>query len=458
MSFLKSKKIFFFSFISIIILSNLLFPLAPLIKAQEDAQVQTNILKYDWLIATYTDPNLNDKMLYNIGGYDLESFENLGIFETNTETGEVIFASTAYYGFELQAFTTVGVRDSYPILIKDGIYNTYTYAKVTYRDYNIVSGADYGQVTYNTMSFGFPGIPYLPIGYNPNRFDNRIPITVQLKPEFSSFDGLYIGDTLINAVDYNYEIQSVNVKSIDTNLTGDYEDKYIRPSDEEVKITIVPASDTKPGSIRAQAIIEDSKLGVITYREIVTREGETVETSPVGTPFSNTGGVGAFTFTERVTLKPAVIITMDQMKITYALIVVSSGFDNSVTITRGPNTDYSPSIMAPYCVRSVHVDNYFIEKHYQVKINLLANIILDAETMETSLADPYFIQGDWVWNADRGGKPIITIRQAPKTLIQQFFEFIGNIFKFFTSIGGIIMTVIVVVIAIFIITRFRRKR
>ena len=109
MIYLLSKKSKFF--FSIFIFTLIIIPIIST-KAEETPVIQSNWLYTQLGSFIDQDPfNWENKIQFSSGGYDLLSFENLGIIASTDE--QVVYKSAVQFGFEITGNTYVGIYDSF---------------------------------------------------------------------------------------------------------------------------------------------------------------------------------------------------------------------------------------------------------------------------------------------------------------------------------------------------------
>jgi len=111
----KHRKLLLF----ISILFTIPFFITPFVNAEE-VDPNTGNVNYTWLSATVAPfdnlPTGAQRLVQEFGGYDLISFDNLGIISSDEETGIIIYKAQATFGFELNSYTAITVQDMYPTI------------------------------------------------------------------------------------------------------------------------------------------------------------------------------------------------------------------------------------------------------------------------------------------------------------------------------------------------------
>jgi hypothetical protein len=429
---------------------------ASLSSAADSTPDDTVITPY-WLHADVNDPNPDDNLRFSVGGYDLHNFQSHGIYQQDPNTNEIVFKATGMFGFETNMYTTAEVGSVFPE-INPNARQSYKFLSIKYfNPWPFVSSTPSYYSTFSSVDLGSK--------FNPQRYDQQVPITVGLNPSFANFGGRSINGIEIESNDYNYHVKHVEIAGIKDGDCGDYEDNYTNSNTKKVEIKTQKLTQDSPDR-DVLNLVTNANLGVEltdNQREI-TKQNSLEDTTPKGQVFSNRE-LGDFTFNDHVLLRPEVTITKQSVQVTDMAFEFCHFYKTS-TIYWGPRTYKTPNYDTPDLIKSVHVNNRYIHKDYKVQIDFLCSVKLDAETYETALNDPYFKQNDWMWDAETGGTQELTF-VTTKSGLAKIGEAIGNaIGGFIGSLFGgmlswlwpIIILVVAVVVLYFIAKAYFLKK
>jgi hypothetical protein len=428
----KTKTLYLFFFLSLFLVA--ILPAALVVDVRADVTREQSVVKYDWLYTDLTDPNPDDKLRYSIGGYDLSSFENLGIYQQDESAGEVIFAARATFGFEINAYTAVNVYDAYPELDTDAT-QSYQFLYIKYfNPWPFVSSEPRYYTTFSTVDLGET--------FNPNDFGEEFAVRVGLNPDFQNFGGKYIQNIKIDSSEYQYKVKTVEVSNVESGACGTYEDEY---TDQEVKTVEMNVQKMGEDAPNDQYLndVTDAELGVwiAGTPRTTTVQNSIMDTNPKGTIFNNRE-VGEYTLRDRVQMRPQ-IDKVEQSVRVREMAFEYCKFWHTHTTYWGPTTKKSPTEGVPDLTRSAHVYNSYIHKEYEANVILLATMKLDYEEYESALSDPYLSQGNWVWDSEVGGSEEVSIvseQAGSDQIIDAIADFLfGGIF------GQIILPILILI-------------
>lgn len=443
--FSKLKITFFLIFI---FLSSLCFLFKPSIAYEGEG-----VIKYNWLNWNIEDSNYNDAFRINSGGLDLIDYNNLGIYQQNEADNEVIFAMSVIWGAEAQYYTACTPTAIFPDINTRTGLNNYLYLLVQYRNWGVLYDDDRYRVSINSIDVGDQ--------YLPNRYDPTIPITVGLNPDFDSLAGTQIGSTTIQSSSYSYEVKRVKVVDVDYGNVGEYETNFTLPTT-SVHIDAVTQKG-EPDSGYALEKVQNSNLGAeITDTFSTHVQSEEADTTTTGHIWTN-NGEGSFSFLDWVVLKPRVELTQHRVATRYMNIEYN---ENSPFLPKTPSIKSGPTVIMSepdgyrdHVTSGIDVDNFYIWKHYEIQMNILATVRLSAEEYQSSLDNAFFRQGDWVWDLELGGTTDLTlVKQESFTIFDFFGDLFSGVFGWFYTIIFIAIAVLIVYFVIRIILRRRRRR
>lgn len=413
--------IFFFFFLSIQII--IFCPIS--IRAEDEEYLIT----WDWLSANVYE-NPNDNLKHSIGGYDLKSFENLGIF-SQSETG-IVFKSKAAFGFELNSFLNLNVENCYPDVNFNAIKN-FNYLGVAYTWGIIPLHAESYFITARSVDLGET--------FNDQHYTDPLQLTVDIVPTFKDFGGEYLNGVLINSVDHLYEIKAVVMDEVEHGLVGEYNDYYTDQSTKSGSVDAIKLEADDPGNTAARQGINDLNLGwetddILDVRNDLTIQSDNWFSDPKGTTYMNSG-TGAFNFNVNFALRPEITYSEQTIHVRGACLIVDTLF-NTYQL-HGAATNYNA-----FRTRSIHVTAPFIHQEYEVTVYFLATVKLDFEQYESILNDPYFVRGDWLWNEEIGGTTDVTLVESDP---------LDYIIDTLMPIIAFIVIVIIVILVIYILLK-----
>lgn len=417
-----------------IILLTFFLPMFSYSFAEEDSYYN-GVIQPNWLYFNVQDSNLNDRLRFTQGGIGIKSYENLGIYDRNPETNEIIFALKTVWTAQTQIYTTGTPTSMYPNL---DTYNTNSYEFLThvFRWASVETSRNHYYSTFNSIDLGDT--------FDPLYFNTEIPISVGLNPDFDSLAGTQIGKTTISGSSFAWEVKRVRVDRVLMDSVGRYDVNFTLPEDTSIDITASKQDDTVPDDQHAFSQASRNNLGcTITDTLESPIQAEIRDTTPVGNTWSNLN-TGVFTFNDRIELQPKVSLLQHEVSTRYMRIcsnyILFFGWDNY--IEQGLTTYVSDvdSTSHPHITSGVMIDNYFIWKTYEININVLSTIQLTAEEYQESLDNPIFEQGDWIWNIHQGGTTTLDI------VVPQ-----NNPWDIFGNIGAWLWTIFYIIIAIIVL-------
>lgn len=446
-----SKKYFFLFFILSFLITVPIISSGAALIPEDNATVNES-----WIDVSLTDPNPNDKLKFNVGGEDLTKFESLGLYAKNPEANELVYASKATIGFETNIYTDVNVFDVCPDLNPDA---DVTYQ--TFREQNnygaLYQGDQEFYVTFSTIDLGNT--------FNRHDYSQEFPISVNLHPDFESFDGETINGITIQTNEYKYETKTVEVSTIEEGLCGSYQDNYTGSQTFEQEIEVTASADDM--NVDEYQNVADKCGGEViegSTRTLTVQNYITETTNIEGHNFNeNTEDqkLGKFTFNDQARIRPSVMKKKQSIRVTAASILDQTDWTDWDQIYWGPNTYTSPTTTEfgdelNDVIKSVHVQNRYIHKEYTAQMFIFSTVQLDAETFETALEDPYFQQGNFVWDERISGTEKGTVTE-PRSPLVKLFESLGNTISnaigaffggLFSGPAGIIILIVIVIAAI----------
>ena len=450
MNNLKTKnKLFFFFFIFILI---------PISSFSINVNAYTPTVKANWLYvqkADFQDINpysWKNKIKFTTGGYDLISFENLGIASYNDT--EVLYKAEATFGFEMTAHTSVGFGDVFPYIDLDTehsemffrIQRKYWDKVVSNRFYVTWQGIDYGAVE------------------RFHEYTGELPITVGIKEITPPSGTISLNGITFSIPRYTTRMIQVDVGEVRDGEVGKYEDIFtnaagIDEGNVEFDILTDDFTDDEAEIIK---YFQNADLG---WDEGAIERGRNlqqqwIDTDQKGTVHDNmdikwdTG----FTFNQYVDLRPQVYEMIQYNDIRGAEIKFWEWglYAGDIEVITSPHT-----WTAPKRVVAIHTNNYFIHVDFIVYVEFYATIPSTAKLTESILADPYLKRGDMVWDTSFTGDYDVDIALDKRDI----WELLGldDLFGSFEDIITLIIIIAIIGIGGFIafkvyIAKQARKR
>ena len=390
-----------------------------------------NTISYDWLTITMEEDD-NDYLCHNIGGIDLIDYQSLGSSEAGVDN-KLIFMSRIKFGYEINSYLVLSLRDVFPDLRTDMMSSFTTYATIKLTTLTTTE-MHYGKFRYNYVSLGTP---------NYHDHSANILMTIGINPTFSALDGKLIGGVPIKTSEYLHEVKTVKVVSAHDGTCGDYSDYYT--GKDEVSGGVITETFSKSLTLSQEAVInriESMDLGWETGNtpEYVT-SGITIQQSLLNAPAIGVAPTNPETgnLNYRYPLRMAPEITYTKQRID----VKTGGFNYNEFFGTFP-PQFPPFPTASYSIDRIisgHVRCPFVHQEYEAIVYLLCSVELDAEIYESALQDPYFVKGDWLWDPIIDSwDPVITV---PPTIWDELEDW-------WDKYGWIIITIIVLTAGIYI--------
>ena len=384
MIYLLSKKSkFFFSILFFTLI------LIPIVSIKGEA---TPIIESNWLYTELgafqdkTPHSWENKIQFASGGYDLLSFENLGIVASTDEL--VVYKSAVQFGLEITANTYAGISDSFTglDLAHD---NGYTYFSVIHTGvFGIHLSSQSYSVHWNSVEFD---------SFRNHNYDGVIPITVGIKDITSKSGAMALNGVLINFPEMKADVLQVKVQEVRPGVVGSYEDIFTDISGiSEGKVELISFDEQLPGPTSLINYYNSQDLGfhVGNVMKGMTYQNMEAGGSQKGATFDNVDPANneAFTFNLFSLLTPEAYETVQYNTIKYAGILhdVFTGF---IVPTVGPATKVAP--LRRVAVKTV---NPFVHWDLTVEVEFYATIASTAKLTESILSDPFLERGDWVWD------------------------------------------------------------
>lgn len=407
----------FFFFFQIIIFS----PIS--VRGQNEEE---HLITWDWLTATVYE-NPDDDLRHSIGGYDLKSFDNLGIHSISNSG--VVFKSKAMFGFELNSFLTLNLKKCYPNININAI-KKFSYLGVVYTWGLIRQYLKIYSITARSVDLGDT--------FNDQCYTDPLQLTVDIVPTFKDFSGQTLNGVLIDSIEHLYEIKTVKMDTVERGLVGEYNDYYTDQDTQSGSVDVIKLESEDTGNAQAREGINNLNLGWKTDHILDVRDGLTIQSheylsDPEGTVYHNSG-TGAFKFDVMFGLRPEITYSEQTIHVRRAVLIVDTLWKTYQL--HGAVENYDDTRM-----RSIHITSPFVHQEYEVTVYFLATVKLNAEEYESALNDPYFIRGDWLWNEEIGGTTDVTIVEA---------DIIGQILAQFMWLIILVIVVIIIILVVYI--------
>jgi len=383
------------------------------------------------------------------GGYDLKSFRNEGLISCVNNI--VIYRASAVFSFELNFYTTAGIFDCFPnanldkmesvkyvtILKYDGNWNLVNAERLPY------------SIDYRTVEFGNTFLKHDYNGY--------IPITVDIREDWEYRPSILInGIELLNPT-IESEVKTIVVSKVRSNFVGDYDDIYKGQDVKSGSVTAEKVGKEDPvlfGTASQDVINKINSLNLgwsyESYSTGLTKQQRLLRTEPVGATYTNQESNDQCAFKLAAQLRPEITYDTQQIKVRYAEI----GWDYVDTIfpVWSPAcVEFVTQVEQSYKTRipSVHIRNQFVHTEFDVHVNFIATAELIPEITESELEDPYFEEGDYVWDENTEGETDVDV-----VVTSPITDFIDNIVQFGLPI---LIIIIIIGVGLFILYKFGDK-
>jgi len=369
-----------------------------------------------------------------IGGEDLWSFENLGQvssdYNPTTDKTTILYRAEAKFGFEVTAYTTVGLRDVDPSFSVSK-YETETYLWVDKFDVNWNKGTNIAEykVGYYAVDFN--------VRYS-HEYNGQFPITIGLKDLKEGSGELVLGDYTFDMITLAYDVRTVKCTNRYDNTVGDYEDIYVSfNAVDEGYLSLVSVTE-QTANQEVMDFINQANIG---WKKGNTGSPITLQNYKVGgtgrteTCSLSSAGGDLSQFNLETILQPEITETRQYNTITWAKIWWD--YDCNILSPCGMGFDAGPSTMDLPRRISAKAINRFMHWGFEADFDLYTTVVIAGELSESELADPDFSQGDWVWDDTWQGD----IPTLPEDTTE-------------SDILGIIWSFIFIIIAIFVIIVF----
>lgn len=449
----KKKLILFFSILllSIISVSSVLIWMSPI--PPETSEVNTDWLMVD--VGDYVDVGGSGTpegtLKISTGGTDLIAMESLGVYSQTEDI--VVFQAKATFGTELNIYTTGDIFSAYPNIDINRISKT-RWLKAYQKQYNNREYGDANEyyVHYRDIDLDkYRDDSRSPRFYS-HHYNGYLPITLDINPIWGVEDNININGIDIETTDIAYQIATIKVSETRSGFCGDYNDEYTKQITTHGLVEVVELSpelkadktNYKPSRLVGEVANLDLYWDVKETRDGLTEQNYKLVAEPEGREFYNTNA-GNFTFSLPFELRPEIIKTVQELNIRYASIKVQTK-DGSYHKARVINVLDGPYTKNPIRLLSVHLTNMFIHHEFEFNVYFLATCYLKGKLSESQLNDPYFLQGDWLWDTSiQSEDPAIPQPKGDPSLGDLISDWFGGIFP---DMGGVVDIIVIIVIVI----------
>lgn len=393
----KTKKQIIFSIFSIFIIIGVVSLSSMSLVGDDSATITDKTVRYDWLDLTVGD-NPKDRLFHTEGGYDLVEFENLGI--VSSDQGQTIYEAKATFQFELNSYLAATLDDVFIGIDKNAVKNMWFIKEVGW-GYTSTYFIECHTVSWDSI--------------NLQKYLGYVPVRIDMNPNWKNLDKQTINGITVDTVDYVYQVKLVKSLGATKGSVGDYKDSYTDQQIQSGDVSIIRLSDNAPSSL--MNVINSANLGWTTnpITDVYGHQyGQLLyHASSEGKTFTNTR-TGAYIMPMLLEMAPEIKEERQSVHIRRAT-WDTIGFDEL-----SPVQSYTD-----YFTRSVHVLNPYIHQEFQIEVYFLATINLNYELYESKLSDPYFHQGDWLWDVEIGGTTDVVLVQQDE--LQRVWDAIKSI-------------------------------
>ena len=418
-----SKKFFFLIFF----FSIFLIPISSFVSAGEIADPVVNVDILSVQLGNFQDGTTGDgsgKLKSATGGYDLLSFENMGVVSYSEGEKTIMYRARAKWGFEVNAWTECLYDDIFPFIniLHETKYEFFTvvYKKKNWigvpfttsvqRYYSKFREIDYGttksQLPYIAIPGGSGGFfgEYsvdVPNSYLKHDYDGNLPITVTIDPGYKFSGEIELAGQKFTVPTLTSDIINVKITYVRSGEVGSYEDRYtnyagITNGTVHIKVLDDEITKLSHGSEKIANWLNDKELGWRLYKDVSQDPFQTIQQGlvskgGVGTTFSDPSAYDEMTFGLPVHIQPEVwkdaqILEYNVGKVQY--------WTQSGTLKPyyGPVTEtYQRDV-------SVHVQNYFVHYDLEMESDIFMTAQFEGALSESFLEDPNLVISDMIWD------------------------------------------------------------
>jgi len=434
----KTKNKFFF--LLLFSISFLMF----VVPGKSESRIVTPTVTADHLLLTsgdfvhtISDPNQNQIHL-NLGGVDLLDFVNLGMVSYDEANNQILYKAKTRLSFETTIHTTADIRNiDSDFSVNQITEHTYLGVDKYAWIFDPARTVHKYKVSYNEVKFDVE---------NSHEYNGYYPITVGIKNTKGFSGELTLGEYTFEMPELQYDVMSVKISNKRWGDIGNKEDVLIDfNGNYEGKLTIEKVT---------QQNADEEVLNFINRADIGWKTG--VSTGPITIQNYKIGGpqIGslmydmdpsddAFTFHLNTLMRPQITETKQYYSLTSAFIWWDN-LDTWLVSPAGMGFYWGPTQKSYSRITSVTAKNYFVWDEFLIDIDLYMTVQPDHILSESELQDPFFEQGDWVWDTTfMGDVPTLGEDTRVYDLLNDLFGFIWeNVFIFIIAFAGIVFLIV----------------
>lgn len=325
-----------------------------------------------------------------VGGQDLLSFENLGQVGYDEENNQILYMAKAVFGFEGVIYSTVSPSDIDPGFTARGERSVdflgvhkYSWIGDPYQSYTVYT-IDYNEVDFEIV--------------NTHKYTGYFPIEIGIKNTVGFGGVVQIGEYTFQMPSLVYDIMSVKEKNWYQSPVGVYDNEFIDYNQyEEGRLTIEAVTEETASPEVTDWINERANIGW--------------KVGPIGSPITlqdwiahgDSGySVKDGVFNLNFGLRPEVTETTQYNEYTWASIWWDThdfpGSPKGKGFSSGPSTKPLQRRVA------ANVENRMMYWHFETEMDLYMTAQPNYVLSEEELKEPFFEQGDWVWDTTFQGE------------------------------------------------------
>lgn len=402
-------------------------------------------IQASWLYET-RDPFIDidphdweNKIKFSLGGEDLLDFRNHGVISVNDT--EILIRSTVLFGFEVNAYTTVGYKDVFPEIDEDKEHSElFVEARIRRLEIDVLYERSY--VNWLTIDLGDKDT------HQYHEYDGVLPITIGIQDILPPSGQIVLNGIEFAIPKYTWNVIEVRTEKIRDGEAGAYMDIFTDASgiDEGTVRTETLGDDFSSSEDDVLGQVEDWDLGwkagpIERAKNLQQSVIDSDESTHHSIPFEENT---PFTFSLPITLHPEVYEYVQYNEIRRAIFDYWTwGFyQGEIHPIYGPKTE-----VAPKRIVAIHTSNYFLHWDLIAEIDFYATIPVTAELSESIMADPYLKRGDMVWDVSFTGAYDVTLPFTKQDPIADALDYITDMFG---EYGWILILVILVGVGIYI--------
>ncbi len=435
----KTKsKIFFLLIFSI----NFLILVAP---GKAETRIATPTVTVDHLLLTsgdfvhtVSDPDQN-QIHVNLGGVDLSDFVNLGMVSYDEVNNQILYKAKTRFSGEITIHTTADIQN---------IDSDFSVNQIT--DHTYLSVDKYTWIFDPARTTHNYKVSYSEVEFdieNSHDYNGYYPITVGIKNTKGFSGELILGDSKFEMPELQYDVMSVKILDKRWGDIGNKEDYLIDfNGNYEGKLTIEEVTQQNANE-KVLNFINNADIG---WKTGVSTGPITIQNYKIGGPQIGSlmndmdPSADAFTFHLNTLMRPQIT----QTKQFYSLTSASIWWDNLDTWLFSPagmGFYWGPTQKSYSRITSVTAKNFFVWYDFSTDIDLYMTVQPDHILSESELQDPFYEQGDWIWDTTFMGD----VPTLPEDTGE--WDLLGGIFDIMW------MLIIAFAVVVFLIVYFKRS-